>query len=77
MRFHFVPVPLRKFRPDLPGELSRVLEKAMSRDPEERYDSVEEFCRAFLKIPELCRASRCGMIPTTVIWRGGHGLTWI
>lgn len=35
-------VPLHRHRPDLPAYLSRVLEKGMARDPDERYQDVLE-----------------------------------
>jgi serine/threonine-protein kinase len=43
------PVPLRKMRPELdfPEAVERVLNKAMTRNPDERYQSTLEFADAF------------------------------
>lgn len=43
------PVPLRRMRPelDLPEAVERVLNKAMARQPEDRYQSAVDFAEAF------------------------------
>ena len=43
------PTPLRKMRPelDLPESVERVLNKAMQRNPEDRYQTAMEFAEAF------------------------------
>jgi serine/threonine-protein kinase len=43
------PTPLRKMRPELdfPESVERVLNKAMSRNPDERYQTTLEFAEAF------------------------------
>jgi serine/threonine protein kinase/tetratricopeptide (TPR) repeat protein len=38
--------PLRTLRPDAPSGFERVLEKALAKDPSQRFDSVVEFCAA-------------------------------
>ena len=38
--------PLRTLRPDAPSGFERVLEKALAKDPSQRFDSVGEFCSA-------------------------------
>jgi serine/threonine-protein kinase len=40
------PTPIRKHRPDVSEALSRVLLKAYARDPNERYQTVQEFVAA-------------------------------
>lgn len=41
------PTPLHEVRPDLPVQLSQVLEKALEKEPENRYASAGEFAAAF------------------------------
>ncbi|HHS98514.1 MAG TPA: serine/threonine-protein kinase [Chloroflexi bacterium] len=44
----FTPLPLpRKINPDLPEPLERVLLKALAKDPDDRFQSVEEMMQAF------------------------------
>jgi len=38
--------PLRLLRPDAPAGFERVLEKALAKDPSQRFDSIAEFCSA-------------------------------
>ncbi|HJQ53527.1 MAG TPA: serine/threonine-protein kinase, partial [Gemmatimonadaceae bacterium] len=38
--------PLRVVRPDAPAGFERVLEKALAKDPSQRYPSVADFCHA-------------------------------
>ena len=38
--------PLRILRPDAPSGFERVLEKALAKDPSQRFDSIAEFCSA-------------------------------
>jgi serine/threonine protein kinase len=40
------PRPLRSLRPDAPAGFERVLEKALAKDPSQRYSSIAEFCDA-------------------------------
>lgn len=40
------PAPLRRFRPDIPEDLARVIGRAYARLPAERYQSVPEFATA-------------------------------
>ena len=44
------PTPLRKTRPELdfPESVERVLNKAMLRNPDERYQNTIEFAEAFV-----------------------------
>jgi hypothetical protein len=39
------PIPVRRFRPNLPPWLESVLLQGMIRDPCQRITSVEQFCR--------------------------------
>ncbi len=41
--------PLRALRPDAPAGFDRVLEKALSKDPSQRYQSIVEFCDALTR----------------------------
>jgi serine/threonine-protein kinase len=43
------PVPIRRMRPDfdIPESVEKVLTKAMSRSPDDRYQTVVEFADAF------------------------------
>ena len=43
------PRPLRALRPDAPAGFERVLEKALAKDPAERYQSAVEFCDALTR----------------------------
>ena len=38
--------PLRLLRPDAPAGFERVLEKALAKDPSQRFESIAEFCSA-------------------------------
>jgi serine/threonine-protein kinase len=38
--------PLRALRPDAPSGFERVLEKALAKDPSQRYETVDDFCNA-------------------------------
>ncbi len=40
------PRPLRALRPDAPAGFERVLEKALAKNPAERYTTIAEFCDA-------------------------------
>src|SRR3954462_12043875 len=40
------PRPLRSLRPDAPAGFERVLEKALAKNPAERYTTIAEFCDA-------------------------------
>ncbi|HZO13772.1 MAG TPA: serine/threonine-protein kinase [Polyangiaceae bacterium] len=42
------PTPLRKHRPDLPEAFARVLERAYARDPNDRFQTVQEFVGALV-----------------------------
>ena len=48
-RLRSEPMPLRKMRPDLdfPESVERVLNKAMQRNPDDRYQRATEFAEAF------------------------------
>ncbi|HEY3133274.1 MAG TPA: protein kinase [Gemmatimonadaceae bacterium] len=41
--------PLRALRPDAPSGFERVLERALAKDPTQRYQSVAEFCEALAR----------------------------
>jgi serine/threonine protein kinase len=60
------PPDVRKLRPDVPEELSRVMRKMMAKDPRHRYASSAE-----LAIDLLARADQIGlrpMSPTSRVW---------
>lgn len=42
------PSPLRERRPDLPEHVCAAIHRALSKSPDERFDTVEEFARALL-----------------------------
>jgi len=46
---HEHPRSLRKFRPDLPGELEQVVARALKKAPDDRYQSVEQLSAAFVR----------------------------
>src|SRR5438045_5321392 len=41
--------PLRVLRPDAPSGFERVMEKALAKDPAQRYQSIAEFCDALTR----------------------------
>lgn len=41
------PPPLSQFRLDIPPEVDRVIQKALAKKPEERFQTAREFCAAF------------------------------
>ena len=41
--------PLRALRPDAPSGFERVLEKALAKDPSQRYQTISEFCDALAR----------------------------
>lgn len=41
--------PLRSLRPDAPSGFERVLERALAKDPTQRYQSIAEFCEALAR----------------------------
>src|SRR5438045_9663869 len=41
--------PLRVLRPDAPSGFERVLERALAKDPAQRYQSIAEFCDALTR----------------------------
>src|SRR4051812_11283272 len=43
------PRPLRLLRPDAPPGFERVLEKALAKDPSQRYQTILEFCDALTR----------------------------
>ena len=43
------PRPLRALRPDAPAGFERVLEKALAKNPAERYPTIAEFCDALTR----------------------------
>ncbi len=42
------PLPIQKYRPDMPQAVWRVLERATSKDPNARYETVGKFTEAFI-----------------------------
>jgi hypothetical protein len=53
------PVPLDAFCPDLPGELVRIVDRAMQREPSERFRSASEFGAALARLPSRDVESPC------------------
>ena len=53
------PTPLRKLRPELefPDAVERVLSRALSRNPEERFQTTLEFAEAFADAAGVRRAA--------------------
>ncbi|MBN1123020.1 MAG: serine/threonine protein kinase [Anaerolineae bacterium] len=41
------PTPPQVFRPDVPGEVATVLERAMEKEPSERFETMTSFAQAF------------------------------
>ncbi len=63
------PIPtLASFRPDLPDELDAVLARALSRDREERYQSMEEFASDLAQLDLVDPKSTSSRI-TAARWR--------
>ena len=69
------PTPLRKIRPDLPAPLVAICEKAMARDPAERYADMLEMAEDLRAYSEhrLVRARES--LKRSKIIRALHGLT--
>lgn len=42
------PLPIQKYRPDMPQAVWRVLERATSKDPNARYETIGKFTEAFI-----------------------------
>ena len=76
------PRPLRALRPDAPSGFERVLEKALAKDPSQRFATIVEFCGALDRAQvgaepavrdddahasPCCRSSTPARIPTTSI----------
>jgi eukaryotic-like serine/threonine-protein kinase len=61
------PVPLRKMRPDLefPEAVERVLNKAMARTPDERYQTTVEFADALARAAAPSSSEAGGLIGRT------------
>lgn len=54
---HTEPLPVRKLNPQLPAELERIVNKALNKDPEKRYQSAAELSSDLKKL-KLQTASR-------------------
>lgn len=57
---HEEPPLLQESRSDLPGDLQSVMNKALAKDPELRYQSAGAFARAFKRIVNRSRGSKRG-----------------
>jgi serine/threonine-protein kinase len=44
------PVPIRARRPDLPGDLTAIIDRALARKPQDRFASVREMSRALVSL---------------------------
>jgi serine/threonine-protein kinase len=42
------PVPIRARRPDLPGDLAAIIDRALARNPQDRFASAREMGRALV-----------------------------
>ena len=67
------PAPIDKVRPDLPHSLRRIIERALKKQPEKRFQSGEEFAKALqgvaTELAEEDRAKEHGRrIPMGVRW---------
>ena len=47
MQAHMAPTPLRELAPHLPKSIESVIDKALSKDPTERFQSAQEMAQAF------------------------------
>lgn len=50
------PVPLRRHAPELPEHVIAAIERAMAKDKEKRFDSVQDFVRALNGLPSLSKS---------------------
>ena len=75
MMAHLTGLPRdpRNYRQDMPKGLSRVVLRAMSRDPEKRFRSVEQFTHDFQVVAGIEDTSQEGKLQT-VTCRQGFGL---
>lgn len=54
-RLHQPVVPARALRPDLPEDLDRVLQRALARDPDDRFPDAPAFRAALLAVDSMTR----------------------
>ena len=54
---HADPPPLRRFRQDLPAELQRIVSRAIQKQPDERYQSMEDVLAELRSLAERLRLS--------------------
>src|SRR5688572_1159822 len=69
------PAQLRGARPDVPETVERVLMRALSRHPTQRYDGMEAFARALAATgprPASARSSASRAVPVSIRWRPGR-----
>ncbi len=58
------PPPMTSLRQDLPAELAKALHKAMAKDPDHRYATMEEFATAIWPEHPVARPSASSSFPT-------------
>jgi serine/threonine protein kinase len=58
-----IPLPLNKFRGNIPTDIQKIIDKTMAKDPQERYQSIKEF----LGDLDLFEQGRLSMADTRVI----------
>jgi serine/threonine-protein kinase len=68
MHLNEMPTPLKSLRPDTPREVTAVLDRALAKEPKDRYPSVKEFAAAFEQAvrgrrgkPPACSHISCGL----------------
>jgi len=54
------PRPLRELREDIPGDISRIVERAMAKDPDRRYQSMAEMAEAIRGAVDMDPAAVAG-----------------
>ena len=52
------PEPIRKLNEEIPVELSTIVERCLSKDPDERYESTGELAKELKTVPETPSAWR-------------------
>jgi len=52
------PTPLRKYRPDFPAKLEAVLMKSLASDPDDRYNTAQDYGMALIDATEEVDVAR-------------------
>jgi serine/threonine protein kinase/sugar lactone lactonase YvrE len=67
------PTPPMRLNPDLPSELERIIQKALEKDPELRYQRAAEL---LIDLQRLKRATDAGHRAASTVGEQGRKLTW-